>query len=54
MIDKKKVEKEMAELKSELLKLHNVSDEKSEDLKAFRDHLDEKLELIRQLQEGAK
>jgi hypothetical protein len=52
--DKKRLEKEVADLKSEIIQIQSVSDEKSEDLKSFRDQLDEKLQLIQELEGNVK
>jgi len=41
-------------LKSEIIQIQSVSDEKSEDLKSFRDQLDEKLQLIQELEGNVK
>ena len=52
--DKKRQEKDLVDLRAELLRIQSMSDEKSEDLKVLNDQFSEKVSQINELEDNVK
>lgn len=52
--DRKKLEKQVADLKADVVQIKSLAEERSEELKALQDQLEDKSDAIRELEDSAK